>query len=302
MRWLKRLGYAVGALVVLAMLAAGAAYAGSEMKFRKTFATASEPPLVLAAVPDSVTLARGSHLATALGKCVECHGDHLGGKVFFDDPVMGRLIAPNLTRGGIGGALTNAQMEMAIRHGVGPNGRSLRIMPSEDYQWMSDADASALISYIRSLPSVSDSLPASDVHLLPRALMLAGKMPLLTTDVIATYPGKPMNMTPAPTREYGEYLAHVGGCMGCHGPQLSGGHVDKGPPDWPPAANLTPSGNLGKWTEADFVKTLKTGVRPDGYKLNPVMPWKLAAQMDSTEFHALWLYLQSVPKRDFGNH
>jgi mono/diheme cytochrome c family protein len=30
------------------------------------------------------------------------------------------------------------------------------------------------------------------------------------------------------------------GCVECHGNGLSGGTIPDGPPDWPPAANLTP--------------------------------------------------------------
>lgn len=304
MRWLKRLGYAAAALVALVLLAVGTAYTASEVQFRKVRAIPKEPALALAATPDSATVARGSHLAVAIAKCVDCHGEGFRGTVFIDDPVLGRLVAPNLTRGagGIGDSLTAEVIEHAVRHGVGTNGRSLRIMPSVDYTWMSDADMVALASYIRALPPADHVLPPTNVKLLPRVLMIAGKMPLLSYEEAVQGGGKPMALEPAPTKEYGEYVARVGGCTGCHGPNLSGGPIAAGPPDWPPAANLTPSGNLGKWTEAEFVQTLKTGVRPNGIPLNPVMPWKLAGKMDSTEFHALWLYLKSVPPRTAGTH
>jgi hypothetical protein len=94
----------------------------------------------------------------------------------------------------------------------------------------------------------------------------------------------------------------VGGCKGCHGPNLSGGKIASGDPAWPPAANLTPSGNLGRWTEHEFAQTLRTGKRPDGSTLNSAMHWKLAGQMTDEEMHAMWLYLRSVPARAFGNH
>jgi hypothetical protein len=46
---------------------------------------------------DSAAIARGGHLARVLG-CYTCHGDRLEGIVFIDQPMLGRLIAPNVTR------------------------------------------------------------------------------------------------------------------------------------------------------------------------------------------------------------
>jgi hypothetical protein len=73
-----------------------------------------------------------------------------------------------------------------------------------------------------------------------------------------------------------------------------------GPPGLPPASNLTPAG-IGAWTEADFVRALREGKRPDGSPLNEFMPWKVFRGMTDAEYHALWLYLRSVPPKPFGN-
>ena len=102
----------------------------------------------------------------------------------------------------------------------------------------------------------------------------------------------------APSIEYGRYLAQVSGCHGCHGTGLSGGRV-AGPPDLPLASNLTPAG-LAAWTEADFVRALREGRRPDGSAINEFMPWRGYGAMTDTELHALWLYLRSVPPRPTG--
>jgi hypothetical protein len=59
---------------------------------------------------------------------------------------------------------------------------------------------------------------------------------------------------------------------------------------------------LGQWTEADFVRALRTGQRPDQTAINPkAMPWPVLGQMTDTELSALWLYLQSVPAKSHGN-
>jgi len=97
----------------------------------------------------------------------------------------------------------------------------------------------------------------------------------------------------------GRYLADIAGCHGCHGTGLSGGPV-AGPPGLPPASNLTTAG-IGDWTEADFVRAMRNGRRPDGSSLDPFMPWEVFGKMTDDELHALWLYLRSVPARAFGN-
>ena len=72
--------------------------------------------------------------------------------------------------------------------------------------------------------------------------------------------------------------------------------IEAGPPSWPQAANLTPhgSGRLSKWTEADFINTLRTAKRPEGTDLDPVMP-RVFGQMDDTELKALWAFFRSLP-------
>jgi cytochrome c553 len=84
--------------------------------------------------------------------------------------------------------------------------------------------------------------------------------------------------------------------MGCHGPNFSGGKIDIGPPSWPLAANLTPhaDGRLAKWTEGDFIQTLRTAKRPDGTELNPVMP-RVFGQLSEVELKALWAFFKTVP-------
>jgi hypothetical protein len=68
-----------------------------------------------------------------------------------------------------------------------------------------------------------------------------------------------------------------------------------------PAANLTTTG-LGAWTDADFIKAMRTGMRPDGRVLNTFMPWPYYAQMTDDELHAIWRFLQVLPDRPTGTH
>lgn len=298
--WMKRAAYTVGTIVALGVVAVGSVYALSARHFNRLYAVPDEP---IAASDDSATIARGEHVVTAIAGCADCHGEGLRGAPIIDAPPMGRLVALNLTKGegGVGATLTPALIERAVRHGIGPDGRALRIMPSDEYQYMSDDDMRAVASYVQHVAPVNNVLAPSSLMLLPRALLVAGKMPLLPAEEIERAgAGKPMSVTPAATIEYGNYLSLVAGCHGCHGPGLSGGKIPAGDPSWGPAANLTPSGNLGKWTEAEFRQTLRTGKRSDGTPLKDPMPWKVIGRMSDDELHALWLYLRSVPAREYG--
>lgn len=297
--WVKRIGYVFGAIVALILIVVSVVYGMSESRFRKTYAVRDEP---VAFSEDSAVIARGAHLASTIG-CADCHGEGLSGHAVIDAAPMGRLVALNLTRGqgGVGDSLTAASIERAVRHGVARSGRALKIMPASDFQYLSDSDMQALASYVHTLAPVNNVLAPNNIMLLPRALMVAGQLPLLDAEELAKNSASPMTPTPGATKEYGDYLTYVAGCKGCHGPGLSGGKVPGGDPSWPPAANLTRAGNLGRWSREEFVSTLRTGKRPDGSTINEAMPWKLIGRMTDDELTAVWLYLQSVPAREFGN-
>jgi cytochrome c553 len=247
------------------------------------------------AIPkDAATLVRGKHLTESRG-CTDCHGKDLGGAKIEESFPMGKWHGPNLT-GGAGSRAGNFSDEdwvRAIRHGVGPDQRPLYLMPSEEYQHLSDADLAAVIAYCRSVPKVER--PTVPMEFGPVARMLIAKGTIkLPADVIDHARVQPATMAPAPTAEYGRYLSY--GCTGCHGPNFSGGKIEIGPPDWPHAANLTSHADsrLPKWTEEDFIKAIRTAKRPDGTELNPVMP-RTFASLDDTELKALWAYLRSLP-------
>jgi hypothetical protein len=65
-------------------------------------------------------------------------------------------------------------------------------------------------------------------------------------------------------------------------------------PYYPP--NLTPDEDtgLGKWSEADIVTAIRTGIRPDGRELAPIMAWRSYGALTDADAAALAAYLKSL--------
>lgn len=241
---------------------------------------------------------RGRHLVEARYGCVECHGQDFGGGTMVDDPLLGRILGPNITAGAGGRTAdyTASDWDRIVRHGVRPDGTPAA-MPSVDFKGMADQELSDIVVYIRSRPTVDRTVPPVHLGPLGKVLLATGKLPLSAIQIgdhMASHPVYPP--TAEPSVAFGEHLA--GTCMGCHGPDLSGGPVAGGDPSWPPAANLTPhTDGLGGWTYDQFVTVLRTGKRPDGTEIRVpmanVLPY--ARKMTDVELRALWAYLQSIP-------
>lgn len=107
----------------------------------------------------------------------------------------------------------------------------------------------------------------------------------------------------------GEYLVALGACSDCHTPgalmgqpqmdkALGGSNVGFQIPGLGTyyAPNLTPDKDtgLGTWSEADIVKAVRTGERPDGRQLVPVMPYGWYARMTDDDAYAIAAYLKSL--------
>lgn len=107
----------------------------------------------------------------------------------------------------------------------------------------------------------------------------------------------------------GEYLVKIMDCAGCHTPGALAGQPDGTKPlggstigfeipglgiFYPP--NLTPDNDtgLGKWSEDDMVKAIRTGARPDGRQLVPIMPYMSYAALTDADARDLVAYLKSV--------
>jgi len=293
-RFLKWVGYIVGGIVAIILICVGVVYAVTSARMSKAYPTRAE---TIAVPTDPAAIERGRHLTIAVGKCTDCHGDNLAGKMISDDPAFARLWSANLTRGkgGVGAAYTDNDYARSIRYGVRANGKPLIFMPSEAYYHFNDDDLGAVIAYVKSMPPVDQEIPKPSIGPIARILSVLTPFPLVPARLIDHEAPRPAPVAIGVTKEYGEYLAKTGGCTSCHNPNLSGGNTIQGVK----VANLTPAG-IGKWSEADFMKALRTGVRPDGRILSAVMPWPYTRFLTDDEIRAMWMYLQSLSARQAG--
>jgi len=296
-RWWKRAGAALGVLV---LLAAAGIFGGLQLAERKMVRQVSVNVQPVALRADAHSLERGRYLFASRG-CVDCHGPNGAGQVFVDNGDDLRIKGPNITAGagGVVAAYQPVDWVRAIRHGVAPGGRPLMIMPSEDYNRLTDADLAALVAYLQSLPPAPGTGAEVRLPLPARVLYGFGAIQDAAAKIDhALPPAAPV--TEGVNAQHGAYVANM--CLGCHGAQLTGGRIPGSPPDWPPAANLTPAANSGMGAYADagaFMKMLKTGQRADGSKIK-VMPFESLRELNETDMRALHLYLRSLPPRPQG--
>ena len=210
--------------------------------------------------------------------------------------MIGSIHTANLTpgEGSRTADFTAADWVRAIRHGVGPDGHSLLIMPSYEYANLSDEQIGQMVAYLASLPPV-DRVPSEPkLGPLGRILFLADQLPLLPAEWVDHAVVAPAAVPAEASVEYGRYMASS--CTGCHGVNFAGGPTPGSGPDDVPASNLTSSGHLSAWTLDGFKTALRTGVTPEGRELDQlVMPWTLTREMTDVELEAIWLYLNSLP-------
>lgn len=269
------------------------------------------PDLSSAAVGDTAGLVRrGEYLVRNVAVCGHCHAADpqrdpdgpLSGGMAFRNWRLGTIRAANLTPDSATGlgAWSEAEIVRAIRNGQDRKGKILApVMPYEWFHGMSDRDALAVARYLKSVEPVRN-----EVKNRPNLVYRAARLFFL-----GPKEGRGGNAPPrAPTAEYGRYLAnHAGLCADCHTPRTGiRATADRerlfagssSPPKGFPAnpANLTPDSatGIGRWTEAEFLRTLRTGINPKGDTLHPFMPWREVRRMSDEDLQAIYRYLRAL--------
>ena len=257
---------------------------------------------------------RGRQLSTML--CNDCHMNantgKLTGRKMDEISQFGAIHSRNITNDpehGIG-KMTDGQLYYLLRTGVRPDGRFLPIMAK--LQKMSDEDLQSVIAFLRSdNPWVQgDATPN-----------IESKYSFLSKFLTSMKLIKPMPFyksvaEPDTTNQvkWGEYVSlYRVECYTCHSadfttddfinPEKSKGFFGGGNKFKMPDGSTISSMNLtmdeetgiGRWTEEEFVKAIKTGIVPNG---QPALrrPMKPFADLTDGEAKAIYAYLKTIPK------
>lgn len=248
------------------------------------------------------SLERGAYLVNAVMACGNCHTPMGPDGPIETEALSGRLVeknpgftayASNITPAGPSGSWSDAELKTAIREGLRPDGSIIGPpMPYEAYRGISDADLDAIVAYLRSIPAVENDVPASTYAIpLPAAY------------------GDPMVSVAAPegtdATATGKYLAHnLGHCIECHSPPSQrgpdvwerpgeGGFIFTGPWGTSVSSNITPEA-LRRYSDGELANMIRNGVRPDGTKMLPPMPYYAYRSMKEEDLSAIlrWLRVQ----------
>lgn len=290
-KFFKWLGIIVLSLIVIVVVVA-LVLANKYNKMADTTYEANVPDIAIPS--DSASLARGAVIAASI--CSSCHGGDFAGTAFFDVPKIATIPAPNITSGGRTKNYTDKDWVRTLRYGVKPDNHGVFIMPSKTIGMMSDKDLGSLIAYMKTIPVSDKTWPDPHFTFMRKVMAGAGMFgTLYEADEIDLTDNKPkMGPEPGPTVEYGAYTVGFHGCKSCHGETLNG-HKTPDPVS-PPGENITPGGNIGKWSLDQFKETLRTGNTPEGEKIDPeFMPWQSLGLMTDMELEAIYNYLKTVP-------
>jgi mono/diheme cytochrome c family protein len=275
----------------------------------RTIAAATAAAVTMGVAAAETPLERGRYLMNSIVACGNCHtpqtpqgpapGREFAGGTPMNLGPAGTAYASNITpdpETGIGN-WTDAQLIAAIREGRRPDGSIIGPpMPIELYRDLSDADVTALVAYMRTVPAVANKVPKSEYKVpLPPAYgpPVTTVAPVSKDDKLA----------------YGAYLAGPAGhCTECHstpGPQGipdmknmlgAGGLEFHGPWGVSIARNITPT-SLADWSDAQIKKAITEGVRPDGSRLMPPMGYSYYKNISEADLDAIVAYLRTLPPK-----
>lgn len=289
---------------------------------------------------EAAVIERGRYLAENLGLCMTCHtprdftafsglpiterwgeGADIG-MVFGYYPPRVTMWAPNLTPTHLG-EWSDGELQRAFVSGLGRDGHSLMLaMPYDQYNALSKDDARAIVSYLRTLPAKTSTIP-------PRKLPFP-----LEPFIVNIMPLEPKLVDRTPTAAdglaYGKYLTTVAGCLWCHSPMSKFDQVEKGK-EWAgghvfprptagaelgsvvrgPGLLRTPNVSLdlrtgiGTWDRALFIKRFRDStpeamakLKPAPREINTVMPWPAYSGLTEEDLGAIYDYLASFPAQD----
>jgi mono/diheme cytochrome c family protein len=239
-RWIIR------TLLVLLAGLAGLLAVAYGVSARRLAADFDAPATPLAHAGDA---ARGERWSRILG-CRGCHGAAFGGNLWEDIPLVGRLVASNLTLHRE--RYDDAQLARAVREGIGADGRRLLVMPADAFQHLDDALLADVIADVRAAPVAAGEDRRTAIG--PGAWLALAIAP----DQVGLFPFERATQRLGDRRHddevaLGRFIAMVA-CAECHGLDLRG---------WAPEG-IPDLGIARAYSLADFRRLLSEGVALGG--------------------------------------
>ena len=301
----------LGGLLLLVVLVVGGFLAYVQIDGIPSYPT-QKVDLQVEVTPERV--ARGKVIANML--CSQCHLDsktgRLAGHRMLDLPAQfGAAYSKNITNDkdvGIG-AWTDGEIAFMLRTGINRYGKYtppwMPKLPRID-----DGEIQSIIAFLRSDDSLVQASTAPDRESEPTFLT---KFLTHVAFKPFPYPSAPVKAPDTADRvAFGRYLAQDAfHCFTCHSgdfkkmneeePEKSFRYFGGGNPmpsldgSMMYTANLTPDAEtgIGKWSEAEFVKALRDGIRPDGKVMR--YPMVRYPEFSEGEAQAIYAYLKTVP-------
>lgn len=254
----------------------------------------------------------GARIASVL--CLQCHAStdgKLGGAYMSDVEVFGEIYAPNITKHPEFGITdyTDGELVYLFRTGIRKDGQYVPPwMPK--FPHLSDEDLLSIIAFLRSDHPLVEPSDYNPPDVKPSFL---AKMLSRTAFKPLPFPDGPVEAPPASDRvAYGRYLAVAKfDCFACHSadfkkidlmvPENSQGYFGGGNVLLDKeglevlSSNLTmdEETGLGTWSEEEFIRTLRFGMKPDNTPLTyPMVP---SPMISDDEASFIWEYLQTIP-------
>jgi mono/diheme cytochrome c family protein len=194
------------------------------------------------ATTQAARIAHGRRLAMVLD-CTGCHGGNLQGTQLSDNQKAGAMYAPNISL--LLGKYSDSELEKLIRHGVPKDGRTFWFMPVESYQFLSDADLSALTAYLRTVPPGGKPLPPFAFNSVAIKDVQQGLMGNAKVQIAKYRAHPPVDL--GPQHAWGRYMVQTT-CTACHNNALQG---------W---TNFTPNLDIaGAYSKAELTQLLTDG-------------------------------------------
>jgi mono/diheme cytochrome c family protein len=314
-RYVKLLLRTLSGLFIALTLGAGA----GAVWFFVRYPRFASPPTVSIHVTDAV-IGRGRYLANHVAVCVDCHStrdwnafsgpivpgtEGAGGERFGKElGFPGTFYAANITPAGLR-QWSDGEILRAITGGVTRDGKAMYpVMPYPSYRALSEADAEAIVAYIRTLAPITREIPPSQLDFPMNVWVRA--LP------------EPYAPPPLPDRSsivaYGRYLTTIARCPVCHtrseggrpieGMEYAGGaDFDVPGAEHIQSANITPDSDtgIGDWPRTFFIARFRdpTSARAQRLPLrdrrfNTIMPWTMFAGMTDEDLSAIYAYLRTV--------